>query len=249
MLVDLVEVPPGYFQLTRSATYCFLAALPLLVAYELLIILANRTRVQQVRVGADVWTKQILEAAGVTTHATLATTALAVGVIAILCDSHRRVELRPYYFAGMFLESILYAIGMAYVVFKLVYSVLPAVLPSVAIGAGDGFILSLALSLGAGLYEELFFRVLLFGGIAALLRLFLKKRRALVVAAIVSSLIFSGIHYIGEFAYVLELQSFLFRFLLGIVLTGIYYARGFAVAAWSHALYDVLVIFVNHNAN
>ena len=38
------------------------------------------------------------------------------------------------------------------------------------------------------------------------------------------------------------LNSFTYRFIFGLILNGLYLARGFGVAAWTHALYDVMVI-------
>ena len=59
-----VQRATGYFSLTRTATYGFLAALPLFLLYEILILVVNEGDVAQVRVGADVWIKQILAAIG-----------------------------------------------------------------------------------------------------------------------------------------------------------------------------------------
>jgi membrane protease YdiL (CAAX protease family) len=101
----------------------------------------------------------------------------------------------------------------------------------------------LALSLGAGLYEELVFRVLLVGGMfLGLKRLMADRRHAYAVAAVVGALIFSWVHYIGPFGDPFTLASFTYRFLFGLALNGVFLLRGFAAAAWTHALYDVLVV-------
>ena len=56
----------------------------------------------------------------------------------------------------------------------------------------------IALSIGAGLYEELFFRVLLVGGLALAFRPFAKTRTgAYVLAALVGAALFSLAHYVG----------------------------------------------------
>lgn len=100
-----------------------------------------------------------------------------------------------------------------------------------------------ALSLGAGLYEELFFRVILVGGLSYLLISFFTKRAiAYAIAALIAALIFSGVHYIGQYGDSFTLGSFLFRFLFGLALNVIYVTRGFGIAAWTHALYDIFVI-------
>ena len=96
------------------------------------------------------------------------------------------------------------------------------------------------MSLGAGLYEELFFRVLLVTGLAAGARvvLGLGKRGSGILAAIVGAFIFSAFHYIGPYGDPLQLQSFVFRMLSGLAFSALYLLRGFGIAAWTHALYD-----------
>jgi hypothetical protein len=54
--------------------------------------------------------------------------------------------------------------------------------------------------------------------------------------------VFSGFHYVGAMADKLQGPSFVFRAVLGLVLTLIYATRGFAAAVWTHALYDVWVL-------
>jgi len=100
------------------------------------------------------------------------------------------------------------------------------------------------LSLGAGLYEELFFRVLLVGGLAAGARIILgfSKRLSAVLAAVAGALIFSAFHYIGPYGDELQLQSFIFRALSGLAFSGLYLTRGFGITAWTHALYDAFLL-------
>jgi len=54
-----------------------------------------------------------------------------------------------------------------------------------------------------------------------------------------SAVIFSGFHYVGPFGDTLTVASFTFRAVAGLVLSGLYVARGFGIVAWSHALYDL----------
>ena len=106
-----------------------------------------------------------------------------------------------------------------------------------------GLFAQLSLSLGAGLYEELVFRVILVGGLFWLLnRLGAERRAAYVVAALVGALLFSAVHYVGVFGDPFEVGSFLFRFLFGLAMNVLFLVRGFGVAAWTHALYDVMVV-------
>ncbi len=117
----------------------------------------------------------------------------------------------------------------------------------------------LIMSLGAGFYEELAFRVILFGlGAKLLVWLFAHQKygvvagqskrlswRAVLVMmmwAFAAAAIFSGVHYVGALGDAFALSSFLFRMVLGLVLTTIFVTRGFAAAVWAHALYDVWVL-------
>jgi hypothetical protein len=62
------------------------------------------------------------------------------------------------------------------------------------------------------------------------------------VAVVAGALVFSAAHYVGTQAYDLTLASFLFRFLGGVLLNALYLARGFGIAAWTHAIYDIMVL-------
>ena len=109
-----------------------------------------------------------------------------------------------------------------------------------------GFLEKLVMAAGAGFHEELIFRVLLFGGCFALLsRLPLwPKWAAIMAAAVTMALLFSAIHYIGPMSDTFQLTSFFFRFLAGLYLTAVYYLRGFAVAVYTHTIYDLIVFFL-----
>jgi hypothetical protein len=67
------------------------------------------------------------------------------------------------------------------------------------------------------------------------------SRTAGIVAAVTGALIFSAFHYIGPLGDHLELGSFLFRAIAGLLLSALYLLRGFGIAAWTHALYDVIL--------
>ena len=97
-------------------------------------------------------------------------------------------------------------------------------------------------SAGAGLHEELVFRLLLLSLIAvALQRAFeLPRPFAVLVAVALSSLVFAAAHHLaGE---PLDLFAFAYRTTAGLLFAGLFLARGFAVAAWTHASYDFYLL-------
>ena len=238
--------PTGYADATRTATYGFLAALPLFVLYEVGVVLANRGP-GGIRVGADVWLKTLLATLGGTGWAALGGGVLLVGLGVWWRERDRRPPLVARYFGLIVVESLVYAVVLAFVVGGAVGALFGAwALPDLALAqlAELGLGLQLALSIGAGLYEELVFRVLLVGGLFWLAHRLggAERRPAYVVAAVVGAAVFSAVHHVGPFGDPFALSVFTFRFLFGLALNAVFLVRGFAVAAWTHALYDVLVV-------
>ena len=172
-------------------------------------------------------------------------------------------------FAWMSGEGVAYAIGMRLLAGYAVASVLawvsaqdpgliglmnaaPALSSNVEV-AGHSLdigsrITGAIMSLGAGFYEELFFRFALYGlGGAALIFLFnvtssFFKFWLMVAWALAAACVFSGWHYFGDLSEAFALSTFAFRTVCGLVFTLIYQLRGFAPAVWTHALYDLWVL-------
>jgi membrane protease YdiL (CAAX protease family) len=95
---------------------------------------------------------------------------------------------------------------------------------------------------GAGIYEEVLFRLLLFSALAFLLRLaYLPSLLAVPLAAVGSAALFSGAHHVGPFGESYDPYVFLFRMVAGVYFALVFRLRGFGVAAGAHALYDVVV--------
>jgi hypothetical protein len=160
------------------------------------------------------------------------------GLAAYLLDRGRDIPLRSRYFAGLIGESAAYAVVVAIGVSSAVGVLFAAIPPP------EGALWTqLALSVGAGLYEELVFRVLLVGGLVLLFRALMEgPTQAYVLAALLGAALFSGAHYVGPLGDPFALPSFTFRFLFGLALNALFLGRGFGVAAWTHALYDVMVV-------
>lgn len=227
-----------YHAATASATYGFLSALPLVVVYELMIVVANLDAAAPVRIGADVWLRQTLMWTGLAGHVALLVGVVLAGLAAFWWDRDRTIPLRTRYFAGIVGESAAYAVVVA----MLASHVVGFFFAAAPQPAGDVWT-QLALSIGAGIYEELVFRVLLVGGLAWGLRWLLDTATtAYVVAAVLGAALFSAVHYVGAFGDPFALDSFTFRFVFGLALNGVYLWRGFGVAAWTHALYDVFLV-------
>ncbi len=234
-----------YFAVSRQPRYSLLFALPLLVLYEGLAAGLSGSAMSGVRNGADVLLKTLfLSLGGRAGLMTFGVLLLSVGAWFVWKDVRRqRGALQHRVFLGMLAESMLYAAILGQVVsiltaWLLSGGSLPMVIQSAVMQLSLGT--QLVVSLGAGIYEELLFRVLLISGITTL-GLYLKWERMVAVGVAVgaSALIFSAFHYVGPYGDPFTMPSFMFRAIAGLVLSGLYVTRGFGITAWSHALYDV----------
>ena len=242
-------MPPAtssYFALSKSPRYSLTFALPLLVLYECLA-LAIRDATGGIRNGADVLLRQFFALiAGA--RGPLVFAALLVAVLAAIAVRDVRKHpgtLRPRVFAFMLAESVALALVFGVVVGTITARLVVTAAP-LALGPMDrvGWPTALTVSLGAGLYEELLFRVLLVGGLVAAGRrlLGLGATSASVIAVAIGALVFSAFHYVGPYGDTLTVGSFVFRAIAGVAFSGLYVTRGFGIVAWTHALYDIFLM-------
>lgn len=231
-----------YLGLTKTLTYSYLFVLPLFLLYEGGMLVLHAGWGTNVRIGADVLLRRVLAAVGIDSTLWLGALVLAVGAVIVGMEWRRGIRVRPMWFGGMLLESAFYAVAVGYAVSVLVGAVFAAAPPLLQIAGAGGLAEGLVLSLGAGLYEELLFRLILVTGLFALLRqLPISKAAAYTIAAVAGALIFSWVHYIGPLGYTFTMSSFVFRALMGLALNALFLFRGFGIAAMTHALYDVFV--------
>ena len=144
----------------------------------------------------------------------------------------------------MLLESVVLAVAFGVVVGMVTAQLLNAIPLAIGQDPQMAWPVMVMVSLGAGVYEELVFRVLLVSGL-----LFVARKlfgwgtvAATTFAVVTGALVFSAFHYVGAYGDPLELPSFLFRTLAGLAFSGLYVTRGFGITAWTHALYDVFLL-------
>lgn len=254
--------PVDYWTDSRRPLASLLFLLPLLGLYELGALRLGETHLTAVRNGADVWMRGWLLQAGLDRP-----WVLPVLIVAVLIGWHL-IERFPWKLSldtivGMGAESVLGAILLLVVGQVLSLSVrqfgwtAPELIDaslSPATATAVGFV-------GAGIYEEVLFRLLLLPGVYLLLKaLLFSKKTAAVTAILTTSSIFALAHYLqpesGTFA--LHPQSFAaaaesvidtpqawfgfgFRLLAGLVFAALFMVRGFGITVGCHVVYDLLV--------
>lgn len=212
--------------------------MPLLVVYEILVIL-TRSRYWGIRNAADMWIRTFLMAFDLQAqHLTFVMIAIAFALIPLAKTRSSGVKLKANYFLLMFAEAFAYSL-----VLGVALQYILRLSGLTAGGPGNGALQNFALSLGAGLFEEIIFRVLLLNLLFFILSyVFKSKVTTAVISVLAASFLFSLSHYIGSMADSWQLYSFMFRWIAGMLFTVLYFMRGFAITAYTHALYDIWVL-------
>ena len=219
-----------------SARTDLILTLPIFVIYHLGVMFLP------VRNAADVVTQELVALAY---NDRVAYAGLTVGLGALFCAVllllGRGQPFRWQSFAWLAAEGIVYAVLMRLAGAAVVGELFLA-------GGLEERFAGVIMSLGAGLYEEIAFRVVLFGLGLACLRVLVRpstrpKRWGLALGwALACALAFSAWHHVGALGEALDPQVFVFRSVCALVFTVIYVVRGFAPAVWTHVAYDLWVL-------
>jgi membrane protease YdiL (CAAX protease family) len=204
---------------------------PALLVYELGVVALGLRQ----RNGVDLITDEIGARIGYVTFSVLLLVVFAVLVFALRRE--QRFEWKAL--IPVLLESGIYALTMGTFIIFVMVDILH-MSPRMALGVFD----KVVLALGAGVHEELFFRLLLLGGLAHVLQRALPRTTAILLAFLISSALFSAAHHLGRFGDPFTIGVFTYRLLAGLVFATIYWFRGFAVVVYTHALYDVYVMIL-----
>jgi len=237
--VPLARVAEGYWAESRRPLASLVFIAPLLIIYEVGALAFG------VQNGADLWMRNLLDLLGFGQHFLL-----PILTVCTLLGWHYLTR-RPWRLSrgllwGMAGECILLALCLR-LLYQLQGVLLPQAEPVAAgigpVAAGVGEVVGTAVGyLGAGIYEELLFRLILLSLVAwGLKRAGLAPHKAAICAVLLSSIVFSAAHYVGTHGDSLEWFGFLFRFLAGVFFAILFIYRGFGVAAGTHAGYDILV--------
>lgn len=231
----------SYWQQSKSPFYSLIFTIPLLITYEVMIFSFNHSDIIGLRNGADVLFRQFFAVFNIYGFYFVGFLVLSALLISYYFYSKHEIygKFQGKFFILMVLESLLYALVMFIVVDKIGKYFMSA-------GANPDTNIFIALALGAGVYEEFIFRVVLVSGCLFFLRDLLKLNSlvSVILSVLFASFIFSVFHYLGDFGEVFEVKSFLVRFGAGIFLSALYALRGYGITAYTHTFYDLIVIIL-----
>jgi membrane protease YdiL (CAAX protease family) len=247
----------SYLESTGHPLYALLFLIPLVVIYELGTLLVNTDQIAhtQSRVATFTWLMGLAEWLGM--HRSLAWAFPGVVVTIILLCWHLASEypwrIRFSWLGWMALESLVLSLPL-FAIGALLNSSDSFAVSQTGTGAPAAssswqvYLADLTTGMGAGIYEELVFRLILVGLLIVIMHdLFrVKETLAIVAAVFISAALFAAHHYIGIDVVTgramqmepFEVKSFIFRTVAGIYFAILFYYRGYGITAGAHAAYN-----------
>lgn len=222
-----------YLEDSRRLDIAVLLTAPLFVAYEAGLLFFTRG---DVRNAADVRLKEW--AAAVHPHLPLVlNTLLLLGFVAAALR-REKTPVVAWLTPALLLEACAYALVLGPLSMALVRLV-----PLATSVMGRGPVVEVLFAIGAGLYEELLFRLLVVGGLAWILGRWggFPRWFSLGFPVFFGAVLFSLFHHVGPLGDPFEWRVVAFRALAGVLLGVLFVFRGFTVTAWTHAIYDLLL--------
>jgi hypothetical protein len=208
----------GHGDLEASLVLIF----PVLLAYEIGVLFAGNVS------GADVVTRALYVTLGSRTLYLLVHAVIALMFLLWIRRGNRWSTLRVEVALPVILESAIYAFTLGAAISLVLNKLL-------GLGVTPGSVIS---ALGAGVHEELVFRLGMLAGCVSLLR---DRRGAFPIALVISSLLFAGAHHLGVHGEPFTLHTFAFRALAGAAFGAIFWYRSLAHAVYAHVIYDLVV--------
>jgi hypothetical protein len=214
----------GHGDLEASLVLVF----PVLLAYEIGVLFAGRVN------GADVVTRALYATLGSRTLYLLLHAVIAVLFLIWIRGANRWDSLRLEVVAPVFLEALIYALTLGAAITLVLNHLL-------GMSIGGSTVIS---ALGAGVHEELVFRLGLLAGMVTFLRGGGTDRRiAVAIAFVLSAPLFALAHHAGANGEPFTWHAFAFRTIAGLAFGAIFWFRSLAHAVYAHALYDLIVAF------
>ena len=228
----------SYLLKSKTSFYSFLFTLPLFFLYEINILFLSWDDILVVRNGADFLMRNILESFdiyGLYGLGLVFFLGLLITYIFFIKEDQQQ-EVNVNFLFIMLAESMLWSVVLYFLLFKFMVLLMNPV--------GKSILQQVTLAIGAGIYEEFLFRVLLIAGLSGILGFVFMwdKTFKKIIAVVLSGGIFSAFHFMGEYGDFFSMELFLIRFFAGLILGVLYMYRGFGITAYTHSIYDLIVL-------
>jgi len=240
-LVGADESVSGYIAESRSLALSLMLIAPLLLVYEVALVYWRP-------LGARRWVGEVLAHAFDTQGVIVMNFLVLLGVLAAVVILARRRRLNFSLTGWVLLESMGWA-ALLVVVGVALYRRLTVLPPQSMAGAISVYARVMS-AVGAGIYEELLFRLVLASALyLAAYHLAGRSRAAAAAFSIaVSALVFAGCHVLAldlrPLANPVDRMDTGFHLLSGLLFGWLYVYRGLGVAVYTHVIYNIIVKMV-----
>ncbi|MBC8214048.1 MAG: CPBP family intramembrane metalloprotease [Candidatus Marinimicrobia bacterium] len=229
----------NYSRSSSSILYGITLVFPLMIVYELLGIYINWNAPYELRNGADALIREFFLVFG--QYSQIAYGIALFVLLSIIAIKYRHLltngQMKIHYLMLMIAESILWGFFLFVLLSRTGQWMM-------AIPFGGRIVEELYLSIGAGIYEELLFRLTLIFVLTLIFHKILRLPTHLsgFIAVLFSAILFAMFHYIGTFGDVFRWNTFIVRIVAGLFLGLLFIFRGFGITAYTHIIYDVIVV-------
>jgi len=237
-----------YFMRSRQPLHSLMLLLPFIIVYELGAFWYANEAIGR-RLAARAWVQRFFEMFGAAGEY-LPGLAVVVVLVTLHFTQRRRWRFQPGLYLAMAAESL--ALAAPLLLFsRLTGPPAAALAASVSEAGGVGTPVGswqawMIFSLGAGLYEELVFRMFLIAAVHFLLVDLLRvaHRNGATAAVLTSALLFALAHFHKDNPF--NTPAFAFYFISGFYFALIYLLRGFGIVVATHAFYDICAVAWEH---
>ena len=225
-----------YLNSSKSLHYSLILTLPAVAIYEIGILLLFKDSFFELRNTGEILLRSFFEYLGLTNPVIVSTILLLLFIVVMVRGY--KIEKKPgihaNYIIYMLLESMFW--GVLIFIGLQLFTSLP-----LQIGTMQEKLSNINLAVGAGIFEELIFRLILIGSILIILErgIALKRGVSVPAAILLSAIVFAGFHLFME---VYSFPVFSQRVFGGILLGSLFYTRGYGISVYAHIVYNFLIL-------
>ena len=228
----------SYFKVTKNIYYSLLFIFPMLFLYEIMSWIQYSDSPVEIRNGADVFFRQLIMGFGKYSEFVYGLILFTVIFTILIINRNvvRKGRIKLTFLLYMLSESLLWSIGLIVLMSiseRLLLSILERnIIPE-----------QFYLAIGAGIWEELLFRVGAIGlSLSFLTNIGYSDVFSTLIAILFAALLFSLFHYLGQFGDIFTYKSLYLRTLAGVFLGSLYLFRGLGITVYTHIFYDMIII-------
>ena len=231
----------SYWKVTKNIYYSMLFIFPMLFLYEMMCWIQFAGKSAEIRNGADVFLRQLIMGFGKHSESIYGLLLIIVffGIMFFNRNMVKKERLKFTFLLFMFAESLLWSLG---------FLILMSISERITLSILERNIIpeQFYLAIGAGIWEELLFRVGAIGLCLILLTKIIKYSEifSALIAILFAAVLFSLFHYIGPFGDIFTYKSFYIRTWAGIFLGSLYLFRGLGITVYTHIFYDMAIISI-----